>query len=210
MICYNSTNVGSNTEKMKQESISKPFSWEFTWKTVSQGSLWQFSLIFVGCVSSLIYPHAPLVGLSAVAGNTLARKKALSCVMAIWLANQLYGFIIRKYPQTWESLTWGIVMGLATLLVTGLVTLRPSFCQRFWGHCLWLVISVIGGYLLYQGAIILIAQLMGGHGLTSAILSRIFLKNCLWGLGLSLIHACVIGVMMQFFSQYSPQSDYSS
>ncbi|ACB54168.1 hypothetical protein cce_4820 [Crocosphaera subtropica ATCC 51142] len=191
---------------MKQESISKAFSWESAWKTVSQGSFWQFSLIFVGYVSSLVYPHAPLVGFSAVAGNTLTRKKALTCVMAIWLANQLYGFIIRQYPQTWESFTWGIVMGLGTLFVTGLVTLRPTFCQRFWGHCLWLVISVIGGYLLYQGAIIVFAQLMGGHSLTLAILWRIFLKNCLWGIGLSLIHGCVVGAMMQFFPQYSSQS----
>ena len=190
---------------MRQESISKPFSWESTWKTVSQGSLWQFSLIFVGCVSSLIYPHAPLVGFSAVAGNTLARKKALSCVMAIWLANQLYGFIIRSFPQTWQSFTWGIVMGIATLLVTRLVTLRPTFCQRFWGHCLWLVISLIGGYLLYEGAIILMAQLIGGHGLTLGILWGIFLKNCRWGIGLSIIHGCVIGVMMQFSPQYSSQ-----
>ena len=195
---------------MGQKSIYKPFSWQSAWKTVSQGSFWQFSLIFVGCVSSLIYPHAPLVGFSAVAGNTLTRKKALTCVMVIWLANQLYGFIIRQYPQTWESLTWGIVMGLGTLFVTGLVTLRPTFCQRFWGHCLWLVISVIGGYLLYQGAIILIAQLMGVHGLTLAILWRIFLKNCLWGIGLSFIHGCVIGVMMQFSPRYSSRSDYSS
>ncbi len=195
---------------MRQESISKVFSWEYAWKKVSQGIFWQFSLIFVGCVSSLIYPHAPLVGFSAVAGNTLTRKKALMSIMAIWLANQLYGFIIRQYPQTWESLLWGIVMGLGTLFVTGLVTLRPTFCQRVWGHCLWLVISVIGGYLLYEGAVILIAQLMGVHGLTLAILWRIFLKNCLWGIGLSLIHGCVVSVMMQFSPRYSSQSDYSS
>ncbi len=195
---------------MRQESISKAFYWESACKTISQGYFWQFSLIFVGCISSVIYPHAPLVGFSAVAGNTLTRKKALTCVMAIWLANQLYGFIIRQYPQTWESLTWGIVMGLGTWLVTGLVTLRPTFCQRFWGYYLWLVISVIGGYILYEGAIIVIAQLMGGHALTLAVLWRIFLKNFLWGMGLSLIHSCVIGMMMQFSPRYSSQSDYSS
>ncbi|MDJ0509480.1 MAG: hypothetical protein QNJ64_09540 [Crocosphaera sp.] len=195
---------------MRQESINKLFSWESVCQKISQGIFWQFSLIFVGCVSSLIYPHAPLVGFSAVAGNTLTQKKALTSVMAIWLANQLYGFIIRQYSQTWESLTWGMVMGLGTLLITGLVTLRPTFCQHFWGHCLWLVISLIGGYLLYEGAINIIAQLMGGHGLTLAILWRIFLKNCLWGISLSLIHGCVVGVMMQFSPQYSSHSDYSS
>ena len=198
------------TGKMTQESISKAYSQEYACKNVSKGGFWQFSLIFLGCVSSLIYPHAPLVGFSAVAGNTLTRKKALTCVMAIWLANQLYGFIIRQYPQTWESLTWGMVMGVGTLFVTGLVTLKPTFCQRFSGHCFWLVISVIGGYLLYQGAIILVAQLMGGHSLTLAILWQIFLKNCLWAIGLSVIHGCVVAVMMQISPQYSSQSDYSS
>ncbi|MGK7932412.1 MAG: hypothetical protein AB4041_13405 [Microcystaceae cyanobacterium] len=176
-------------------------SWKSAKNAVSQGKYWQFSLIFLGCISSLIYPHVPLVAFSVVAGNTLTRKKALISVMAIWLANQLYGFIIRQYPQTWEAFTWGIVMGVGTVCVTGLATLRPTFCNRFWGYCLWLIFSLIAGSILYQGAIVMIAWLMGGQGLIYSILWRIFLKNALWALGLSLIHGCVLVAMMKSSSR---------
>ncbi|MGK7946950.1 MAG: hypothetical protein AB4058_21025 [Microcystaceae cyanobacterium] len=186
---------------VRHDSPFRLLSWSATWKAVSQAKYWQFSLILVGCISSLIYPHVPLVAFSVVAGNTLTRQKALISVTAIWLANQLYGFIIRQYPPTWEAFIWGIVMGVGTLCVTGLVTLRPTFCNRLVGYCLWLIFSLIAGSILYQGAIVIIAWLMGGQGLISSILWRIFLKNTLWVLGLSLIHGFVLVAMVKSSSK---------
>ena len=147
----------------------------------------------MGSVSSIIYPHVPLIGFAVVAGNSLTRKKALISVTSIWLANQLYGFTIRQYPRTLESLTWGLVMGLGTLLVTWLVTLRPKFSRySFWGYLTWLVVSLVGGYAIYQGSIVLIAQLMSGHGFSSTILWGIFVKNVIWAAALSGIYCCAL------------------
>jgi hypothetical protein len=167
--------------------------WQIALRAIAVSNWWQFCLITIGSVSSLIFPHPPLVGLAAVAGNTLTRKKALITVMSIWVANQFYGFSIRAYPLTLTSLTWGLVMGSSILFVTWLITLQPKFSRHnIQGYLIWLAVGLFGGYALYQGSILLIAQLMGGHGLSGAILWRIFVKDLVWATSLSIFHGCAL------------------
>ena len=84
-------------------------------------------------------------------------------------------------------------MGLGTLLITWLVTLQPKFSRHsFWGSLTWLVVSLVSGYAIYQGSIVLIAQLMSGHGFSSTILWGIFVKNAIWVTALSAIHSCAV------------------
>ncbi|GAB4230217.1 MAG: hypothetical protein Kow0049_11950 [Stanieria sp.] len=177
--------------------------WQAASKATALSNWWQLSLIAIGSASSVIYPHPPLVGFAAVAGNTLIRKKALISAAIIWFTNQLYGFTIRQYPLTLESLTWGLVMGVGMLTVTWLVTLRPKFSRdRFQGYLTWLAVSVVGGYVIYQGSIVLIAQLMNGHGFTAVILGRIFVRDVVWAAVLSVAHGAVTWLVMQTVSQY--------
>ncbi len=180
-------------KKFSLAALSQLNLWQTAGEMVSNSNKWQLSLIAIGSASSIIYAHVPLVGLAAVAGNTLTRNKALITVTSIWFANQLYGFAIRQYPRTFESFTWGLVMGLGTLLVTWLVTLRPKFSRyNVWGYLTWLVVSFVGGYAIYQGSIVLIAQLMSGHGFSSTILWGIFVKNVIWATALSGIYCCAL------------------
>ena len=170
--------------------------WQAVLRAIALSPWWQFCLIVVGSISSIVYPHPPLVGIAAVAGNTLTRPKALTSIISIWLANQVYGFTIRRYPLSLESLTWGLVMGSSIFLVTWLLTLQPKFSRNnFQGYLIWLAIGVLGGYALYQGSIVLIAQLMGGHGFSLTVLWSIFWKDIVWAISLSLLHGCVLGVM---------------
>ena len=98
-------------------------------------------------------------------------------------------------------------MGLGTLLVTWLVTLQPKFSRyNVWGSLTWLVVSLVGGYAIYQGSIVLIAQWMGGHGFSSAILWGIFVKNIIGAAALSAIHCSLVWVVRQTNSQYSHPS----
>jgi hypothetical protein len=182
----------------KNLELSRLNSWQTAVKAIARSNWWQLCLIVVGSASSIIYPHVPLVGFAAVAGNTLTRKKALITAMSIWFANQLYGFTIRQYPRTFESFTWGLVMGLGMLLVTWLVTLRPKFSRdNVRGYLIWLAIAIVGGYAIYQGSIVLIAQLMGGHGLNAVILGRIFVRDVVWACALSAIHCSLVWVVIQ-------------
>ncbi|HHP7230048.1 MAG TPA: hypothetical protein ACFCUY_04225 [Xenococcaceae cyanobacterium] len=173
--------------------LSRMRSWQIALEATAKSNWWQMFLIAVGSASSVIYPHVPLVGFAAVAGNTLTRNKALISAMSIWFANQLYGFAIRAYPKTLESLMWGLVMGLGILAVTWLVTLQPKFSRRnFRGYLIWLAISFISSYAIYQGSIVLVAQWMGGHGFSSAILWGIFLKNFIWAMALFGVYGCIL------------------
>ncbi len=173
--------------------LSRIRSWQITVEAIAKSNWWQMFLIAVGSASSIIYPHVPLVSFAAVAGNTLTRNKALISAMSIWFANQLYGFTIRQYPRTLESLIWGLVMGLGMLTVTWLVTLQPQFSRcNLQGYLLWLAISLIGGYAIYQGSIVLVAQWMGGHGFSSTILWKIFLRDVIWAMALFGIYSCVL------------------
>jgi hypothetical protein len=99
----------------KNQELSPSNLWQMAWKLIGNSNWWQFCLIAVGSASSIVYPHVPLVAFAAVTGNTLTRRKALITAMSIWLANQLYGFTIRQYPRTLESLIWGLVMGVGML-----------------------------------------------------------------------------------------------
>ncbi|MGD1808268.1 hypothetical protein ACP6PL_22925 [Dapis sp. BLCC M126] len=178
--------------------------WSHAQKAMSHSRLWQFLLITIGSASSIIYPHIPLVGFAAISGVTLNRKQAIISSIIIWLVNQFYGFTLRQYPQTLESLTWGLVMGLGTLLVTILATLKPKFIeQRIWKYYLWLSGSLVIGYVLFEGIILLTASLMAGdsHGLTVAILGRIFVKNIVWAIALTFIHSLLIWNGIKFFKR---------
>ncbi|MGV2828667.1 hypothetical protein [Myxosarcina sp. GI1(2024)] len=71
--------------------------------------------------------------------------------------------------------------------------MRPKFSRHsVWGYLIWLAVSLVSGYGIYQGSIVLIAQLMGGHGFSSTILWGIFIKNFIWATALSGIHGCAV------------------
>jgi hypothetical protein len=94
-------------------------------------------------------------------------------------------------------------MGVGMLTVTWLVTLRPKFSRdNFQGYLTWLAVSVVGGYVIYQGSILLIAEFMGGHGFTAVILGRIFVRDVVWAAVLSVAHCAVTWLVMQTVSQY--------
>ncbi|NES72092.1 MAG: hypothetical protein F6K24_46310 [Okeania sp. SIO2D1] len=178
--------------------------WSHAEKATSRSRLWQFLLITIGSASSIIYPHVPLVGFATISGVTLNRKQAITSSIIIWLVNQFYGFTLRQYPQTLESLTWGLVMGLGTLLVTVVASIKPKFIeQKIWRYYLWLSASLVIGYVLFEGIILLTATLMvgDGHGLTLAILERIFIKNIVWAIALTFIHSLLIWNGIKFFKR---------
>ncbi|NER04719.1 MAG: hypothetical protein F6K17_19980, partial [Okeania sp. SIO3C4] len=67
----------------------------------------------------------------------------------------------------------------------------------------WLTASLVIGYVLFEGIILLTATLMvgDGHGLTVAILGRIFVKNIVWAIALTFIHSLLIWNGIKFFKR---------
>ena len=182
-------------DKITVDFLGNDNVWSDAEKVISHSRIWQFLLISIGSASSIIYPHVPLVSFAAISGVTLNRKQGIISSMIIWLVNQLYGFTIREYPQTLESFTWGLVMALGTLLVTIIASLKPKFIEdKIWRYYLWLSASLVIGYVLFEGIILLSATLMLGssHGLTVGVLGRIFVKNMVWAIALTFLHGLLI------------------
>lgn len=75
------------------------------WNAIILLSTILFSLIFA-CAT----PFAALAGLAAL---HLRRTEGLSLIVAAWFINQLIGYGLLTYPQSWDSFAWGAAIGIA-------------------------------------------------------------------------------------------------
>lgn len=177
-------------QESAHSSVVAPLQWSVVWNTVAYHRLWTFFLVAIGAFSSVIYPHPPFVAFGAIAGTTLKPKRAVLVAMSIWLVNQVYGYTVRQYPWSADSLLWGLMLGLGTLIVTALALLRSPFSQKMLkGHCLWLSASVLLGFAAFQSLILTVDWLLtGSHTLTWAIAHSILINTTLWTISLTLIY----------------------
>jgi hypothetical protein len=169
---------------------SQSSQWSSVWNRAASDRLWTFLLVAIGAFSSVIYPHSPFVAFGAIAGTTLKPKRAILVALSIWLVNQVYGYTVRQYPWSADSLLWGLMLGLGTLTVTALALLRPPFSQKtLRGHCLWLSAIVLMGFAVFQSLILTVDWLLtGSHTLTWAIAGGILINTTVWTIALALIH----------------------
>jgi nitrate reductase gamma subunit len=154
--------------------------------------------VAIGVFSSVIYPHPPFVAVGAISGATLKPKRAVLVALSICLVNQVYGYTVRQYPWSADSLLWGLMLGLGTLTVTALALLRPPFSQKtLRGHCLWLGARCFAdtarvalmGFAVFQSLILSVDWLLtGSHTLTWAIVRSILVNTTGWAIALTLIH----------------------
>lgn len=168
--------------------------WSSRWQLLAQSRLWFFLLSAIGTFSSVIYPHPPLVAFGAIAGGTLKPQRAILTAMTIWFTNQIYGFGLRGYPHTTESFAWAMAMGLGSLLVTLLASVRPDFSRvNLKGHCLWMLMSAIVGFIVFESLILSFGWLLtGDHPLSWAIMGRLFLKEFAWSVALVTGHLLLV------------------
>ncbi|NET06550.1 MAG: hypothetical protein F6K16_17980 [Symploca sp. SIO2B6] len=169
--------------------------WEVAYRSVSRSKFWFLLLTALGSLSNVVYTcTVPLVGFGVIAGATLPRRRAIATMMTMWFVNQLLGFTIHNYPQTLNTFTWGLVLGLGTLLVTLLASIKPSFGSSPMGsHYLWLAVALMGGYVLYECVILLAGFALGGvEGFTLPILWGVFAGNAVWAITLGCLHSILL------------------
>jgi hypothetical protein len=175
-------------------TIPQSSQWLVTWNWVASDRSWSLLLMAIGVFSRIIYPHPPFVTFGAIAGTTLKPRRAILFAMSIWLVNQVYGYTVRQYPWSADSLLWGFMLGLGTLIVTALALLRPRFSQKtLKGHCLWLGAIAVLGFAVFESLILTVDWLLtGSHTLTWAIARGILINTTLWAIGLMCIHLSFI------------------
>lgn len=164
------------------------------WRSLADSPWMSFALLTLGSASNIIYAHAPLVALATIAGVTLTRRRAIAVALLIWSVNQAIGFGWRGYPLTGVALTWGGLMAIGTLLVVVIASWRPNFARAtLAGHFLWLGIALLGGFILYQGIIVLAFPVLAeGHQMGWGIIGKLFLKQLLWTGAIAVGHAFLL------------------
>ncbi|QEY31441.1 hypothetical protein EVJ50_03415 [Synechococcus sp. RSCCF101] len=168
------------------------------WQALAASRWLPLLLLGLGTCSSAVHAHAPLVAFAAMSGVMLKPRRAVVVALLIWLVNQAIGFGIRGYPLSGMAFTWGSLMGVGTLLVVSLASIRPPFSRSsMTGHALWCVIALVGGFVLYQGLISLAYPvILDGHFMGLDVVASVFRKQAVWAGGMALGHGLLMRLQM--------------
>jgi hypothetical protein len=153
----------------------------YAWLAVLVASSVAFSLGFA-CAT-------PLAAFAAAAALTLNRSDALWLVGAVWLAGQAVGYGILGYPWTWNSVSWGVVLGLAAVAATlGVRALVPRFAGA--NTAVRVVAAFAVAFAVYE-LILFVAAVTGLGELSNympAVVARILAINAVAFAGLLVLH----------------------
>ena len=140
------------------------------WLAILVGGTIAFTLVFA-CA-------APFAAFGAAAALTLSRRDALAVTVALWLANQLTGFIVLSYPWTLNSVAWAPALGIAAVL--GTIAAQWTVRRLTGGSDLVRVLAAfVPAFAVYEVAIFLVsAALLGGIEMFApSIVGRVFVTN---------------------------------
>ena len=141
--------------------------------------LWLATLVVATFAFTLVFAcAAPFAAFGAAAALTLSRRDALLVTGALWLVNQVTGFIVLGYPWTLNSVAWGPAIGIAAVL--GTMSAQWA-AQRLTGagDIVRAPAAFLLAFAVYEVAIYLVsAALLGGVEMFAAsIVGRVFATN---------------------------------
>jgi hypothetical protein len=144
-----------------------------------QHHLWLAILVVATVGFSLVFAcAAPFAAFGAAAALTLSRRDGLLGTVALWLTNQIAGYLIVGYPWTPNSVAWGPAIGIAAVLGT----LTAQWTVRRLAEAGGLVralAALILAFAVYEVAIFLVsAALLGGVEMFAPpIVGQVFVTN---------------------------------
>ncbi len=157
---------------------------------------WLALLAALSTAFSLVFACAtPFAAFGAAAALTLSRRDAVRLIIAVWLANQVLGYAVLKYPWTANSVAWGAVLGAAAVLTTVAargVTLRLA--GRSDG--VRALATLLAAFVVYEGMLfaVALAWLGGTESFTPLIASRILSVNVVAFISLCALHRVGVAV----------------
>lgn len=145
------------------------------------------ALAGIGVLASLALACAmPFVALAALAALTGSRREAILVTVGAWLANQLVGYGLLAYPQTWDSFGWGAALGIAAVAATltaGAVAAMLASRPRWLG---WLG-AFVAAFVVFEGLLLAATAVLpsGGEAFSPATVLYILQVNLLAFLALA-------------------------
>ena len=77
---------------------------------------WIALLTVATIAASLMFACAtPFPALAVLAALHMNRRDAFALTAVIWGTNQIIGYGLLHYPQTWDSFAWGIAIGAGAM-----------------------------------------------------------------------------------------------
>src|SRR5438067_7513382 len=180
--------ISLRRESMQQQSRSPLAPWRHgLWLAMLVGASVAFTLGLACAV--------PLAAFAAAAALTLSRWDALVLVVAVWLANQLVGFLVLDYPWSAATFAWGVALGAVAVLATlagQQIVRRATGTGRAVGY----TVTFLVAFAVYEAALYAIsATLLGGTEIyTVAIQGWIFAVNAVAFAGLLVLHRLAVSI----------------
>ena len=135
-----------------------------------------FGSYFFACVF-------PFAAIATIAALTLDVRRGLALVGATWLANQIVGFSLMNYPQTFDTVALGVSLGLGALAAYGAarLVLRISAYRL----SLYPLLALSAAFVAYQIVIFGGALAFGGvDNFSPAIIAGVASNDAFWFAGL--------------------------
>jgi hypothetical protein len=156
---------------------------------------WLVLLVAASAVFSFVFACAtPFAAFGAAAALTLSRRDAVRLTVAVWLANQVLGYTVLKYPWTANSFAWGAGLGAAAVLTT---VAAQGVARRLAGRSdgLLALTTLLAAFMVYEGMLFAVAMVLGGtESFTLLIVGRIFAVNVVAFIGLYALHRVGVAV----------------
>jgi hypothetical protein len=126
----------------------------------------------------------PFAAVCAVAACTLPRRDAYYLAGAVWLANQVVGFVFLHYPWTADCAAWAAALALCAFLCT-LAARQTVLRLPDWHPFLRNAVAFLAAFAAYEATLIACSLWLGGiENFTLAIQGWIFALNAIAFVGL--------------------------
>jgi hypothetical protein len=149
---------------------------------------WLFLLIAAGFVSSFTFACVtPFSAFALLSAATLTLPRALGVMAAIWLVNQIIGYLALGYPLDGLSMTWGATIGIAALAGTAVAAAIVAVA-RAWPLWSRLAAGFVAAIVAYEAVLFLAALVLGGSGnFAPGIVAKVALSDTGWLIGLAIL-----------------------
>lgn len=163
---------------------------------VSRNLLWIGLLTVASVILSGKFACAtPFAALATLAALDIQRRDGLLLVGAVWLANQIVGFVVLSYPHELQAYAWGIAIGAAAVaaylsarwILSAFAAINALFAA---GAAFAVAFAAYEGVLYAAGFV-----LPGGDGaFTAEIVERIALINAVAFVVLLVVHRVAVAL----------------
>ncbi|MGC8517400.1 MAG: hypothetical protein ACP5P4_02575 [Steroidobacteraceae bacterium] len=133
----------------------------------------------------------PLVAFGAICALRQNRGQALAFTAALWLATEIIGFTLLRFPVSLAAFGWGALVGAALLAATAAASVAARHVRGAAG----IIATYLSAFGLYEGLLWAVSRGVGGASgaFTAGILTQVFVLNGVTFAALVLVGALTSG-----------------